>query len=418
MSNVLIIGTGGRESAFAYALKKSPKLTTLFASPGSDGLAEVATIVPKMNGRECAAFCKASNIDLVIFGGEAELVDGQSDDLRAVGISVLGCSKAAAALEGSKDFLKSVLFDAGVPCAASQSFTDETQALAYLATRSIPIVLKTDGLAGGKGVVICEDRADAEQWVRDYISGAAFGDAGKCVVIEDFMTGPEISFFVLVDADGNAHPLAASRDHKRIYDSDKGPNTGGMGAFTPVPEFTAELQANVMRDIIEPSLAEMQKRGTPFSGFLFAGLMLTADGPKLLEYNVRMGDPETQVVLAALDCDLLELLSDSANGTATTPNADTNTVRINVVLAADGYPETPKKGAEISGLEILTAGIDYFHAGTKRDGDKWLVNGGRVMNVLGEGANIDDARIDAYAKIEKIKFAGMQFRMDIGKTEN
>ncbi len=418
MKNVLIIGSGGRESAFAYAIQKSPKVGTIFVSPGSDGLSVIATIVPKMDGATCAEFCKANKIDLVIFGGETELVEGQSDILRAAGISVLGCSKAAAALEGSKDFLKSVLFDADVPCAASKSFTDEDKALEYLATRSMPIVLKTDGLAGGKGVVICEDRADAETWVKSYIAGTAFGDAGKCVVIEDFMTGPEISFFVLVDAKGNAHPLAASRDHKRIFDNDEGPNTGGMGAFTPVVEFTAELEKQIMQNIIEPSLDEMKKRHTPFSGFLFAGLMLTPEGPKLLEYNVRMGDPETQVVLDALDCDVFELFYDAANGAATTPKADIETVRINVVLAAEGYPEAPKKGAEISGLGHLEVGADYFHAGTKKDGDKWAVNGGRVLNILGKGVDIDAARADAYAKIEKLDFAGMQFRKDIGKTEN
>ena len=418
MTNVLIIGSGGRESAFAYAMKKSPLLGSLFVSPGSDGLSDIATIIPKMNGIECADFCSQNKIDLVIFGGETELVEGQSDILREAGIRVLGCSKTAAALEGSKDFLKSVLFDAGVPCAASQSFTDDGLALEYLASRSMPIVLKTDGLAGGKGVVICEDRSDAENWVKSYIAGTAFGEAGKCVIIEDFMTGPEISFFVLVDAEGNAHPLAASRDHKRIFDNDKGPNTGGMGAFTPVLEFTAELQEKVMSTIIKPSLDEMKKRGAPFSGFLFAGLMLTSEGPKLLEYNVRMGDPETQVVLDAFECDVLELLFQAADGAAITPKADTNTMRINVVLAAEGYPDAPQKGADITGLDELEMGTDYFHAGTKRDGGKWLVKGGRVLNVLGKGVDIDAARADAYAKIEKLNFAGMQYRTDIGKTEN
>ena len=411
MTRILIIGSGGRESAMAYRLKASQPDVELSVFPGSDGLAEIATRLETKDEIKAGAF------DLVIFGGETELVAGWSDEFRAMGLPVLGCSKAAAELEGSKDFLKSVLFDAAVPCAASKSFTDLDLAREYLATRDMPIVLKTDGLAGGKGVVICETRGEAEDWLEKYLSGEAFGDAGKCVVIEDFMTGPEISFFVLVDAAGHAHPLAASRDHKRIFDGDEGPNTGGMGAFTPVAEFTPELQAQVMREIIEPSLAELEKRGAPFSGFLFAGLMLTQDGPKLLEYNIRLGDPETQVILNAIQGDFVAMCMEAAQGEMKTAyEIDTDTTRINVVLAAEGYPEAPKKGAVIEGLEALKAGDDFFHAGTRKEA-RWVVNGGRVMNILGEGADIDAARDDAYAKVEKVTFAGQQYRKDIGKTE-
>ena len=412
MTNVLIIGSGGREMAIAFALLRSPKIGKLFAYPGSDGLGEIATI---LNSKDEIFNV---DVDLVIFGGETELVQGWSDEFRAKGTPVLGCSKAAAALEGSKDFLKDVLFAAKVPCAASQSFTDLEPAKAYLETRSIPIVLKTDGLAGGKGVVICETRESANIWLERYLSGEAFGDAGKCVIIEDFMSGPEISFFVLVDSEGGAHPLCASRDHKRIFDHDLGPNTGGMGAFTPVPEFTPALQAQVMDTIIKPSLEEMKARGVPFQGFLFAGLMLTAEGPKLLEYNIRLGDPETQVILSAIEGDFLAIAMSAAKGEMNAPyKIDTKRTRINVVLAAGGYPENPTKGAHITGLENLVLGQDYFHAGTKKADAGWAVNGGRVINVLGEGDDIEDARADAYSKVERIQFDGMQFRSDIGKVE-
>ncbi len=412
MTRVLIIGAGGRESAIAYRLKECDPNCELFVWPGSDGLSEIATRLDNIEN------ITSDSIDLVIFGGETELVEGWSDRLRERGLLVLGCSKAAAALEGSKDFMKSVLFDAGVPCAASRSFTDITSAREFLATREMPVVLKTDGLAGGKGVVICETRENAEEWLEGYLSGEAFGEAGKCVIIEDYLDGVEISFFVLVDADGNAHPLAASRDHKRIFDNDEGPNTGGMGAFTPVVEFTSELQSVVLETIIKPSLQEMKRRGTQFSGFLFAGLMLTESGPKLLEYNIRLGDPETQVILSAIKGNFLQMCIEAARGTLEAPyDIDTQTTRINVVLAAEGYPQNPVKGALISGLDQLAAGKDYFHAGTRKDGE-WHVNGGRVLNVLGSGASMLEARAQTYAKIEKIKFSGMQFRNDIGKRRD
>lgn len=421
---ILLVGGGGREAAIAHSLSKSPKLDALFISPGSDALKEWGDILPKMTIEEMQEFVRNSHIDLVIFGGETELVEGYADPLRALNIPVLGASKAAAQLEGSKDFLKSVLFSAQVPCAMSQSFTNLTKAQDYLETRAFPIVLKTDGLAGGKGVVICENVTEAQDWVKRYLSGEAFGEAGQTVLIEDFLTGLEVSFFVLVDEAGEPHSLASARDHKRIFDNDQGANTGGMGAFTPVKEWNNALQDEVMKTIIRPSLEEMQKRKTPFSGFLFAGLMLTDSGPKLLEYNVRLGDPETQVILQKFGEDFLDIAYEAASGALNSnwiEQADAreaNTTRVNVVLAAEGYPENPKKGARIHGLSQLHHGKDYFHAGTKQDdaGD-WIVNGGRVLNILGEGQNLTEARKNAYAKIDKIQFEGQQFRKDIGTDE-
>ena len=416
---VLLTGSGGREHALALALRRSDKLGELYVAPGSDAMADCARCVGKLSSEHLVDFALQHELDLVIFGPEAELVEGYADRLRAAGVLAFGPSRAAARLEGSKDFLKSMLFAAGVPCAASQSFTDLDAARAYLATRALPIVLKTDGLAGGKGVVICEQRAEASAWLERYLSGEAFGAAGQRVVVEDYLAGDEISFFCLVDAAGEAYPLAAARDYKRIFDGDQGPNTGGMGAFTPVPEMSLGLQREVMRDIVRPSLRQLAAMGAPYSGFLFAGLMLTDDGPKLLEYNIRLGDPETQVILSGLSVDLLELCYQAARGRVAEELAaglgcQRAEACVNVVLAAAGYPQAPEAGAAIAGLDGLGVGTDVYHAGTYKDGETWRVGGGRVLNVIGRGADLQQARARAYGKVNQIDFAGMQLRRDIG----
>ena len=416
---VLLTGSGGREHALAMALRRSPDLTELYAAPGSDGMASVAHCLGNLSVEQILSFARAHALDLVIFGPEAELVAGYADELRAAGILVLGPSRAAAQLEGSKDFLKSVLFAAGVPCAHSQSFTELEAARAYLATRELPIVLKTDGLAGGKGVVICADMVEANSWLERYLSGAAFGAAGKRLIIEDYLEGDEISFFALVDASGKAYPLAAARDYKRIFTGGTGPNTGGMGAFTPIAEMTPALEAEVMTTIIKPSLDSLADRGCAYSGFLFAGLMLTASGPKLLEYNIRLGDPEAQVILSGLPVDLLQLCTQAASGAlepemASKLSSARSEACVNVVLAANGYPEAPERGAEIKGLATLRPELDFYHAGTYADGERWRVGSGRVLNVIGRDADLRQAQAKAYAKVKQINFVGMQLRTDIG----
>jgi phosphoribosylamine---glycine ligase len=414
--NVLLIGSGGREHALAWALSGSPLLTKLFIAPGNPGTAACGTNVALDVGDHQAviAFCKAEKIAFVIVGPEAPLTAGLADDVRVAGIKVFGHGAAAARLEGSKAFTKEVCDAANIPTAAYGRFTDAAAAKTYIRQQGAPIVVKYDGLAAGKGVVVAMTMAEAETAVDDMFAGQ-FGTAAE-VVIEEFMEGAEISFFALVNGT-QVLALAAAQDHKRVGDGDTGPNTGGMGAYSPPPMFTAAIQDEVMARIIRPTAEEMAARGAPCSGVLFAGLMLTRDGPKLIEYNVRFGDPECQVLMMRLKDDLLTLLLACADA-----QLDHLSVRwrpepaITVVMAAEGYPGEPRKGTEIRGLEAAAAqpGVAIFHAGTRQDGARLLANGGRVLNVSASGATMAEARASAYAAVDRLDWPEGFWRRDIG----
>ncbi|PVB63084.1 phosphoribosylamine--glycine ligase [Labrenzia sp. 011] len=413
---LLLIGSGGREHALAWALAKSPRLTALYAAPGNAGIAQVAELcdLDVADHQAVIGFCKDKGIDLVVVGPEAPLVAGLVDDLEAAGLKAFGPSKAAAQLEGSKAFTKGVCDEAGIPTAGYGRFDSRDAALAYVREKGAPIVVKADGLAAGKGVVVAMSLAEAEEAVTACFEGT-FGAAGAEVVIEDFLQGEEASFFVLSDGT-HALALATAQDHKRAFDGDEGPNTGGMGAYSPAPVLTDPLIAEVMKTIIEPTIATLAKRGTPFKGVLYAGLMITAEGPKLIEYNTRFGDPECQVLMMRLKSDLLDLLLASVEGTLATASARwRDEAAISVVMAARGYPGTYAKGTEIRGLEPLASDrLEVFHAGTKMDGARLLANGGRVLNVTALGSNVQEARKTAYDAIDAIDWPEGFCRTDIG----
>jgi len=417
---LLLIGSGGREHALAWALAKSPKLSKLYAAPGNAGIADVAelTDLDVTNHRAVIGFCEREAIELVVVGPEAPLVAGLVDDLEAAGIKAFGPTKAAAQLEGSKAFTKGVCDEADIPTAAYGRFDTKDAALAYVRAQGAPIVVKADGLAAGKGVVVAMTLNEAETAVAACFEGT-FGAAGAEVVIEEFLEGEEASFFVLSDG-VNALPLATAQDHKRAYDGDEGPNTGGMGAYSPAPVLTDARVAEVMTSIIEPTIATLARRGTPFKGVLYAGLMITKDGPKLIEYNTRFGDPECQVLVMRLESDLLELLLASVEGKLATATANwTDEAALTVVLAARGYPGSYEKGTEIKG--VTAAGKDarqaVFHAGTRRDGDRLLANGGRVLNVTALGASVREAQQNAYRAVADISWPDGFCRQDIGWRE-
>jgi len=415
---VLLIGSGGREHALAWKLAQSPRLTKLYAAPGNPGIAECAELVSLdvADHQAVAAFCRGKGIDLVVVGPEGPLVAGIVDDLAASGIAVFGPSKEAARLEGSKGYTKALCAEAGIPTAAWARFDDAAAARAHAAARGAPMVVKADGLAAGKGVTVAMTVEEAVAAIEDCFAGL-HGAAGASVVIEDFLVGEEASFFVLSDGT-TALPLATAQDHKRAHDGDTGPNTGGMGAYSPAPAMTPALVARAMAEIIEPTLAAMRGRGAPFRGVLYAGLMLTADGPKLIEYNVRFGDPETQVLMMRLDGDLAELLAASAGGglADVSPPAWRDDAALTVVMAAKGYPGRYEKGGIIRGIDRAEAmpGVKVFHAGTAlRDGEI-VASGGRVLNVTARGATIREAQARAYAAADVIDWPDGFFRRDIG----
>lgn len=415
--NVLLIGGGGREHALAWALSASPLLTKLVAAPGNAGIAELAECVTLDVADHAAVlrFIADKGIDFVVIGPEAPLVGGLSDALAAACVKHFGPSQAASQLEGSKGFTKDLCREAGVPTGAYGRFKDAASAKAYLAAQPVPIVVKADGLAAGKGVVVAATRAEAEAAIDACFAGA-FGAAGAEVVIEDFLDGEEASFFALCDGK-TAIALATAQDHKRVGDGDTGPNTGGMGAYSPAPVMTPELVQRTMDEIIRPTVAAMAARGTPFKGVLFAGLMITADGPQLIEYNVRFGDPETQVLMMRLTSDLLAAMIATADGVLDHFDLRWRSdAALTVVLAANGYPGTPEKGTEIRSLEAagLVAGVQIFHAGTRRDGDRVLADGGRVLNVTALGTTVAEAQARAYEAIARIDWPGGFYRHDIG----
>ncbi len=415
--NILILGGGGREHALASAISKSADCKQLFVAPGNAGIEDVATCIDLAieDGQAVATFAKGKSIDLVVIGPEAPLVAGVADTLRAAGIAVFGPSQAAAQLEASKAFTKEICDAANAPTAAYAHFTEAGPAKAYLQSQSMPIVIKADGLAAGKGVIIAETLAEAEATVDDMLGGA-FGAAGAEVVIEEFMTGEEASFFILCDGD-SVLPLATAQDHKRAFDGDMGPNTGGMGAYSPAPVMTAEVEARAMDQIVKPCLAEMARRGAPYQGVLYAGLMIKDGAPRLVEYNVRFGDPECQVLMMRLGSDLLPVLQACAEGRLSEVTLNWRPEpAMTVVLAAEGYPGSYAKGEVIGGLGDAAADpdVEVFHAGTKAEGQDVLSNGGRVLNVTARGNTIADAREKAYAAIDKIDWPGSFHRKDIG----
>jgi len=415
--NVLLIGGGGREHALAWKLKQSPLLGRLYCAPGNAGIEEIAECVAFDVADHAAviSFCKAKDIGLVVIGPEAPLVAGLADDLEAASIKVFGPSGAAAQLEGSKGFAKDLCAEYGIPTAVYRRFAEPRAAKAYAAPQGLPIVVKADGLAAGKGVVIAATRAEANATI-DACFGGAFGAAGAEVVIEEFLDGEEASFFALVDGTA-ALPLATAQDHKRAFDGDKGPNTGGMGAYSPAPIVTQALCTQVMEEIILPTVRAMQKRGTPFKGVLYAGLMIKDGRAKLIEYNARFGDPEAQVLMLRLKSDLLPALlavaEERLSGIALDWHDD---AALCVVMAAKGYPGAYAKGSEIKGLDAAGADPDVqiFHASTRRDGARILADGGRVLGVSSRGSTIVEARNRAYAAVDKIDWPGGFFRRDIG----
>lgn len=415
--NVLLIGSGGREHALAWALSASPLIGTLFCAPGNPGIAEVAQCVALDVGDHAAVigFCERNAIGFVMVGPEAPLVAGLVDDLTAAGIKAFGPVKAAAQLEGSKGFTKDFCAEFDIPTAAYKRCRSREEALAYLKTQGLPIVVKADGLAAGKGVTVAETREEAIAAVEACFAGN-FGVAGAEVVIEDCLVGEEASFFALVDG---SHALAfgSAQDHKRVGDGDTGPNTGGMGAYSPAPVMTPEMVERTMAEIIRPTVAGMRKRGTPFKGVLFAGLMITAQGPKLIEFNVRFGDPETQVLMMRLKSDLLPALVATVDGVLKTFDLRWHAdAALTVVMAGMGYPGDPLRGTEIKGLGRAreVEGVEIFHAGTKQDGVRLLANGGRVLNVTARGKTVAEAQARAYKAVSQIDWTGGFCRKDIG----
>ena len=415
---VLIVGSGGREHALAWAIAASPLTDALYCAPGNPGIAEEATCAPveATDIRGLLDLCRRERIDFVVVGPEAPLALGLVDRLEAAGIAAFGPSAEAAALEASKGFTKDLCARHGIPTAAYRRFRDAAAAKAYVRERGAPIVVKADGLAAGKGVTVAMTLAEAEDAIDGALTEQRFGAAGAELVIEEFLAGEEASFFALVDG-AHALPLGSAQDHKRAFDGDTGPNTGGMGAYSPAPCLTPEIEAQVMAQIVAPTVAAMAAEGRPYKGVLYAGLMLTAAGPKLIEYNCRFGDPEAQVLLPRLRSDLLPALAASRDGVL--KNFDLRwheEAALCVVLAAKGYPGAYEKGSAIGGLDRLVgdASVLVFHAGTKRAGDRLVADGGRVLDVVGLGATVAEAQARAYAAIDRIDFPGGFWRRDIG----
>ena len=415
--NVLVLGSGGREHALAWAIAKSPRLDSLFVAPGNGGTATIAKNVPlDMNDADAViGFARSENIDLVVVGPEAPLVAGVADAIRAAGIAVFGPGAQGARLEGSKSFSKEFMLAHGLPTARYKKCTSQDEAMDYLHEVGAPIVVKADGLAAGKGVVVAEDMEEAEEAVRDCFAGD-FGEAGSVVVIEEMLEGPECSMLAFL-SEGKALAMPCAQDHKRAFDGDLGPNTGGMGAYSPVPCVTPELEA-AMQEIMQNAAAATAKEfDDAYTGVLYGGFMLTAEGPKLLEFNARFGDPETQVIMPRLESDALEAFYMVATGKLDALDLRwTDQVAVCVVLASDGYPGSYEKGKVILGIEEAEEldGVTVFHAGTAFNQDDELVtNGGRVLNVVALADTFEDARELAYEACDKINFEGKQYRHDI-----
>lgn len=414
---LLVIGSGGREHALAWKLAQSPKVATVFVAPGNAG----TTTEPKLQNlalskhEDLIEFCRSEGIAFTVVGPEAPLAQGVVDDFRAAGLKIFGPSRYAAQLESSKDFAKAFMAKYGIPTAQYQTFENAEAAHEYVAAKGAPIVIKADGLAAGKGVIVAMTLEEAHAAIDDMLLGNKMGNAGARVVIEDFLQGEEASFIVMVDGN-NVLPMATSQDHKRLLDADQGPNTGGMGAYSPAPVVTPEVYQRAMNEIILPTVAGMKVEGHEFTGFLYAGLMIDASGaPYTIEFNCRFGDPETQPIMSRLDSDFVDLVEAAIAGKLDTVQAEWNPkTAVGVVLAAENYPETPRKGDVIHGLVEANQIGKVFHAGTvANEQGEVLTNGGRVLCVVGLGDDVAAAKQKAYEALAKVRFDGMQYRTDI-----
>ena len=419
--NILVIGGGGREHALAWKLARSPRVAKVYVAPGNAGTAREPelTNVPCTAPEDLVAFAQKEPIALTVVGPEAPLAAGIVDAFRAAGLRIFGPTQAAAQLESSKDYAKAFMARHGIPTAQYRTFADAAPARAYVSERGAPIVVKADGLAAGKGVVVAMTIAEAHAAIDAMLVDNAMGAAGARVVVEDFLAGEEASFIVMADG-RHVLPLASSQDHKRLLDGDRGPNTGGMGAYSPAPVITPEMHARIMREVIVPTVNGMAADGIPFTGFLYAGVMVDAAGnPKVLEFNCRMGDPETQPIMLRLKSDLVELVLHAVNGTLDRADAEWDRrTALGVVLAAHGYPDNPRMADVIEGLDRVTLDshpdCKVFHAGTLQQGGSVVVAGGRVLCVTALGDSVKQAQAAAYAAVAEIRFAGMQYRGDIG----
>ncbi|HUG76889.1 MAG TPA: phosphoribosylamine--glycine ligase [Burkholderiales bacterium] len=414
---LLVIGAGGREHAMAWKLAQSPRVQVVYVAPGNGGTATEPALenVPLTSIEELVSFSKKENIQLTVVGPEAPLAAGVVDAFRAAGLRIFGPTRAAARLESSKDFAKSFMVRHNIPTALHRTFESADAAKAFVSQRGAPIVVKADGLAAGKGVVVASSVEQAHAAIERMMTGGSLGEAGMRVVVEEFLQGEEASFIVMSDGT-HVLPLATSQDHKRLRDGDQGPNTGGMGAYSPAPVVTPKLHARVMREIILPAVQGMSQDGTPYVGFLYAGLMIDRAGnPKTLEFNCRLGDPEAQPILLRLKSDLLELIERALAGNLKDVEVEWDRrTALGVVLAAQGYPDEPRKGDRIEGLPKPSADCRVFHAGTRLEGKALVTNGGRVLCVTALGDAVRIARTRAYEALERIRFDGMQYRKDIG----
>ncbi|MEA3051757.1 MAG: phosphoribosylamine---glycine ligase [Sphingomonadales bacterium] len=418
--NVLLLGSGGREHALAWKLAQSERLGKLFAAPGNPGIAEHAQIVAidPADHRATVDFCLKNSIELIVIGPEAPLVDGLADNLRTMGFCVFGPNRIPAQLEGSKGFTKDLCARHSIPTARYVRASDRLAAEAALEDFPAPLVVKADGLAAGKGVIICATQEEA-QAALDIMFDGSFGAAGSAVVIEEYLEGEEASFFALTDGTAIV-PFGSAQDHKRVGDGDTGPNTGGMGAYSPAPVLTPALEQRTMDEIVRPTVEALAAQGAPYSGILYAGLMLTAEGPKLIEYNVRFGDPECQVLMMRLESDLLELMYAVARGrlAEAEPPRFSDEAALAVVMAAKGYPGEPETGGAVEGLDSLSGtGAVVFHAGTGLEEGRLVARGGRVLAVTAAGATVAEARDKAYAAVGRIRFPSGFCRSDIGWRE-
>ena len=418
MTDVLLVGGGGREHALAWKLAQSPGLGRMVAAPGNPGIAAHARCVPIKDTAidQIVALAQQERPDLVVVGPETPLALGLADRLRAAGLAVFGGSAAAARLESSKAFAKDLMARHRIPTARFGTFRDAAAAGRYCRELGAPLVVKADGLAAGKGVVVCQSLEEADRAVAQCLEARAFGDSGLTVVIEEFLVGEEASFFALSDGTG-VLPLVAAQDHKTVYDGDRGPNTGGMGAYSPAPVMDAGMQERVMREIVRPTIAAMAEEGAPYTGVLFVGLMITREGPKVIEYNCRFGDPECQAILPRLEDDLLALLLATATGKGLPPAlAFSPRSSVCVVMTSAGYPGAYETGRAITGVEAAAGlpGVNVFHAGTALAGGALVTAGGRVLGVQALGADVAAAIRTAYAAVERIRFDGAHYRRDIG----